>query len=214
MKFKFGMAFPDADAYLYDRMPKRGVWQDDAFQAGIAACKNFRVAIDGGAHIGTWSLALADKFERVIAFEPAPDTFAALQLNIRRSTASAGIEIHNKAIGKRIDTVKMACTKKDRRRFHTGARFVKKGGQIPRVTIDSLELKRVDFIKLDLEGGEPDALEGAYVTLIKWKPVIVFEDKGFCSRYDRPADASRSILTSLGAVEIIKCGINRVWGWE
>ncbi|MCK5446243.1 MAG: FkbM family methyltransferase [Rhodospirillaceae bacterium] len=213
MKFKYGLAFPDADAYLFDRMPKRGVWQDDAFQAGLAACKNFRIAIDGGAHIGTWSLALADKFERVIAFEPAQDTFAALQMNVARSTASAGIEIHNKALGNRIGTCKMAWTKKDRRRFHTGARYVKKGGHIPRLTIDSLELKHVDFIKLDLEGGEPDALEGAYVTLLKWKPIIVFEDKGFCSRYNRPADASRSILTSMNAHEIIKCGINRVWGW-
>lgn len=40
----------------------------------------FGVAVDGGAHIGGWTLALARRFRHVHAFEPAPDTFATLRV--------------------------------------------------------------------------------------------------------------------------------------
>lgn len=211
MKFKNGLAFPDADEYLFDRLPDSGVWQAEAFIEGLQACKNHRTALDGGAHIGTWSLALSEKFTNVIAFEPAPDTFEALTLNTGKTD---NITINNQALGQKHDHVKMTWTKKDKRRNHTGARYVKSGGTIKMIPIDYLNLHDLDFLKLDLEGAEPLALFGAVKTLKRCKPVVVFEDKGFCSRFNFGHDASRNILTKLGAVEFKKCGINRVWGWS
>jgi FkbM family methyltransferase len=34
---------------------------------------NWKLAIDGGAHVGNWSRMMAEQFDRVLAFEPAPD---------------------------------------------------------------------------------------------------------------------------------------------
>lgn len=49
------------------------------------------------------------------------------------------------------------------------------GHPVEAVTIDSLDLPHVDFIKLDVEGGELNAFKGAINTLNKFKPIIAFE---------------------------------------
>lgn len=215
MKYKNGLAFPDADQYLFDRIPEQGVWQDEALELGLAACKSFRTAIDAGAHVGTWSIALSKRFENVISFEPAPDTFEALTQNVGQID---NVSINNVALSNGPGLIKMAWTKRDKKRNHTGARFITKvesdqEGHIECIDLDSLNLQEVDFIKLDLEGGEPDALQGMVYTLDRCRPIVVFEDKGFCERFGYGKDASRGILATLGAHEIAKAGINRVWGW-
>lgn len=212
MKYKHGLAFPDADEYLFERLPEGGVWQDDALQAGLKHCKNFRTAIDGGAHIGTWSLELSQRFAQVIAFEPSIDTYEALQTNVRKYNH---IETHQKALGAFHGYVRIEWDKKDKARKHTGARYVQPGGAILQIELDEMNLSNVDFMKLDLEGAETNALIGAEATLRRCKPVIVFEDKGFnARRFHHSQEATREFLRTLGAVEFEKCGINRVWGWR
>ena len=43
------------------------------------------------------------------------------------------------------------------------------------VSIDSLKLPKVDFIKIDIEGMEMEALAGARKTLNKHKPMLLVE---------------------------------------
>jgi FkbM family methyltransferase len=43
------------------------------------------------------------------------------------------------------------------------------------LTIDSLDLKRLDFIKIDVEGMELEALAGGRNTIMKHKPVMLIE---------------------------------------
>jgi hypothetical protein len=44
------------------------------------------------------------------------------------------------------------------------------------ITIDSLDLNNVDYMKIDVEGAESLVLLGAEKTIKKFKPVICFED--------------------------------------
>jgi len=46
---------------------------------------------------------------------------------------------------------------------------------VPQIKIDSLGLSRLDFLKLDVEGMELDALEGANETVHQFRPVILVE---------------------------------------
>src|SRR5262249_31757374 len=43
------------------------------------------------------------------------------------------------------------------------------------VTLDSLELARVDLIKIDVEGMELEAIEGAEASLTRSRPVLIVE---------------------------------------
>src|SRR5207249_12176342 len=69
--------------------------------------------------------------------------------------------------------------------INTGA-TVSAGDGLPTRTIDSLVadgvLPRIDFLKMDIEGSELDALRGAEVALRRWKPKLAI------SLYHRPED--------------------------
>ena len=45
------------------------------------------------------------------------------------------------------------------------------------ITIDSLELKNVDLIKIDIEGCEKMAIWGAKKTIERCRPVVIYEFK-------------------------------------
>ena len=49
--------------------------------------------------------------------------------------------------------------------------------EVPTVSIDSLDLARVDLIKIDIEGMEPEALGGGMKTITAQRPVLVVEHK-------------------------------------
>ncbi len=51
----------------------------------------------------------------------------------------------------------------------------KKTKKVPLVSIDSLDLKRLDFIKVDVEGMEEDVLEGAEDTINNYHPIVMIE---------------------------------------
>jgi hypothetical protein len=47
--------------------------------------------------------------------------------------------------------------------------------EVRQLTIDCLNLKRLDFIKLDVEGMEPEALAGAATALTQRRPLLLVE---------------------------------------
>lgn len=212
MKFRHGWAFPDEDRFMVAELAADGTYQAANLDAALRLVTQRGCAIDGGAHVGTWAKRLSGLFDRVHAFEPSPDTFECLAYNLRRS-GCFNVTTHQAALGNRPGTIALTLDAANEARGNTGARHVTDGVDVPVVTIDSLQLDRVGLIKLDVEGSEPLALEGAAATIARCRPIVLFENKKLWSRYfGMRKDAVSLLLTSYGYRHRATASCDEIWG--
>ncbi len=207
MKAVHGWQFPDVDDFMCHEMKADGSYQAGHLRAALQYVTDFSI----GAHVGTWSKLMAQAFAQVIAVEPSPDTFEALAENMKAFNCF-NVDLRPVALGAVVGRVSMALEGRAAAANNTGGRFVQDGGDIPVERIDDWQLPSCGFIKLDIEGSEPLALEGARETIARCKPIVLFENKGFCRRYGLPADAVQELLTSLGYRELAAIKCDRIWG--
>jgi len=149
----------------------------DKFDAGdlefaLKNVKNKSVALDVGAHFGSWTRILSQKFNEVVAVEGAPENFNCL---LKNTEQFHNIECINCAIGNDFGNVDIGFLPGQPTK-NSGGMAIIGDGDIPMITIDSLNLKALDFLKIDIEGYEIPALRGGMKTIMKYKPVIVIED--------------------------------------
>jgi len=198
VKFVHGWWFPAHELHLPVWMDHqknrvflngRRAYQGKKQIAALSRCKKHRVAIDVGAHIGLWSFNLAHEFGAVYAFEPVADHRECFEKNM----AGVGQHVHLKAmaLGAEAGSISIATEAGS-----SGNSTVSGPGSIPMVTLDSLELPDVDFIKIDCEGYEENVLRGGIETIKQYKPVIIVEQKRDM--------ASKMGLKPLGAVLFLK----------
>ena len=206
-------AVPDADNYTIGKLHGSDNYQRKHLDTAMNYVKQRRLAVDGGAHIGTWSRKMSKWFDRVISFEPSAESFECLIYNMNDRT---NIDLRNQALGKEPGRVRMTLEGYDKAiaNGNTMAMFVVEGDDVDRITLDSLELDDLDFLKLDVEGSEVDAMLGAKETLLRCKPVVLFEDKDHFSRYGYGKEAPRDLLKSLGAAWLFTVGCDQIWGWK
>ena len=140
---------------------------------------------DVGANVGYISTFLAARsdVERVLAFEPNPRLFPVLQQNAARYPK---IETLGVAVGSAPgDGVLFAndfdsgLSSASMSALDTSDAMGGKSGLIvPMESIDSVSASidcPVDFIKVDVEGHEPDVLIGASRSIRKWRPLVLLE---------------------------------------
>jgi FkbM family methyltransferase len=210
MKMHAGFAFPDADRFMVDETKHDGTYQAANLRAALRFVTDFSVGIDGGAHVGTWSKLMADAFQKVIAFEPSTDTFECLLFNMK---SIEHVDCQPYALGAVPGRVRMALDAANEARANTGARHVDAGGDIQVITIDSLNLRSCGFIKLDIEGSEPMALEGAADTIKRCRPIVLFENKKLWTRhFGMPADVVDRILRGYGYRHLATVSCDQIWG--
>lgn len=206
-----GWAFPDADRLMAAEMTPDGRYQQAHLEAALRWVTHHGTAIDGGAHVGTWCRQLARRFRQVVAFEPASDTFACLVENMA-AHGGQNVTCYEAALGAQPGRVRMMNDAKNEARGNTGARHVVAGEDVAVVTIDSLALDDVGFLKLDIEGSEPLALMGASATLTRCRPVVLVEDKALWMRhYGLPAGAVRDVLSGHRYRLAETVGCDQVW---
>ena len=100
-----------------------------------------------------------------------------------------------------------------RRPGNTGARFLGEGGETQIITLDGVGIRDLDFLKLDVEGYELFALQGAERTVRHCRPVIVMEVKAFGGRFGVPTEAAHELLLSWGARCVERMKNDRVYTW-
>lgn len=159
------------------------------------------IVVDAGAAIGDHTIAYSKKVGpegRVYAFEPMPLTFACLAVNMRDTS---NVSIHNFGLSDSGSFVRMIP------KPNAGASFIDWGSEYntePFVvttvkTLDGLNIGRVDFIKVDVEGHELHLLKGARETISRYKPLVVCElNKPLLSRAGTSTEEVIGFMKSLG----------------
>ena len=133
------------------------------------------VVIDCGAHIGGFTrIALQAGARLVVAIEPETANLRAFRRNFEQELKSARVLLIPKGVWETTGKLSLHISK-------TGDShsviFAQKGPgdeEIEVTTLDALagelKLDRVDFVKMDIEGSEANALRGARQVIQRWKP--------------------------------------------
>ena len=148
--------------------------QIEHLDAAMKLVRDKRRAVDGGAHVGTWTVRMANWFEDIIAFEPAPMTYLALLENLYKRGLLTGkrVKVWPVALGDGLRYVRIMIPGKASMSAHCAP-----VGPVPMLPLDALNLDHLGFLKLDLEGCEGLAIKGAQATLRRCRPVLLIEWK-------------------------------------
>ncbi len=125
------------------------------------------VVLDIGANIGYYSLLFAKlvgKKGKVYAFEPEPSNFALLIKNINANGYNNIVPI-NKAVSDKDGKVKLYLEKENfgAHKIYNDSNEKKNSIEVDSVRLDSFfqnKNKKIDFIKMDIEGAEIKAIKG------------------------------------------------------
>ncbi|WP_156722582.1 FkbM family methyltransferase [Streptomyces apocyni] len=135
---------------------------------------NCGTAIDVGGWYGPWSRRLARRARRVVTVEPVPRLArtlrAAVPHNVRVIQAAASDQTGTARLWLPAgDRGERGVSSLVRRDIH--ARAV----DVPCLTLDGLDLRDVDFIKIDVDGNELPVLRGAAQLLDRDRPALIVE---------------------------------------
>lgn len=188
----------------------RGTYQFHKFRAAMKFTRDFRVAIDVGAHCGLWSMNLTKCFETVHAFEPIPLHRECFEKNV---TGGGKVRLYPFALGEEDGMVSFHVT-----HGSSGDSFVQDNGGAGDTVLrrlDGLWIDSVDFIKLDCEGYELFALRGGEELIKRSRPTICVEQKpGKAPKYGLGETDAVGYLQSLGAVLRKEIGGDYILSWD
>jgi|SRR3989344_2758682 len=138
--------------------------------------KKDMVVIDLGAHIGYYSLLFAKlvgKNGKVISYEPSKDNFRILKLN-KNMNKLGQLKVLNFAVSNKTGVDKLYLSE-DNSGDHRINILNDQGRNFEKVKVTTLDHdfnnQKIDFIKIDIQGSEPLALQGM-TKLLKNNPQI------------------------------------------
>jgi FkbM family methyltransferase len=137
------------------------------------------IVFDVGANMGIFSnfCILKRRAKCVFSFEPIKSTFIIIELNCILNGTKSDIQLVNRGLSNFDGKIDMSISSDN-----IGANsmvFSRSDNLSESVLVTTLDsyietnsIKKVDFIKVDIEGAERDFLEGARLTLSKFKPKL------------------------------------------
>ena len=146
--------------------------------------------IDGGAFWGDSTLAFSEYGPAMIhCFEPDVENFACLQQTVSTNNLKNMVKLQEKGLSRTKDTAQFFSSEYEScsslHSQHLQALNAQTAGEIELVSIDEYVRENditVSMIKLDVEGAEYAAVEGARETICRDKPILLL------SVYHRPED--------------------------
>ncbi len=147
------------------------------------------IVLDCGANIGVYTrVALAAGAKTVVAIEIAPENLECLRRNFAEEVKAGRVIIYPKGVWDKDDVITLTVDPQNSAADTVVMRPEngREGPRVPLTTIDKfvaeLKLERVDYIKMDIEGAEQNALRGGRETIATFHPRMAL------SAYHRPDD--------------------------
>lgn len=175
-----------------------------SLEIGLTLCSSRRSAVQAGGNIGLWPARLARSFERVYTFEPDRISLECLKANVPENvvvsdealgSAPGVCGIHHKSLGSH--------------------RIEPEGSGVAITTIDALGLQDLDFLQLDIEGYEAEALAGGAATIERCHPIIQIELRGFSEKFGHTDAQIRERLQAWGYQQALKApGADFIFRWS
>ena len=170
------------DDYIGQRIIKKGIYEGILLQfvTGILNKMSHPVVLDIGANIGNHSLVFSKFSAKVVSFEPLPDIFAILSVNVDQNSID-NVACINSALSNeegsatiyRLAGGNVGASSLDKRSENSEPFNVTL--QLGDNAVRELHLPSVDLIKIDVEGHELSALQGLQSTIKQYRPYIVME---------------------------------------
>ena len=192
-----------------DQIKKGLIWEKELHDKIINLnLDSNSIVIEAGTHICSHTLLLARLFKTVYSFEPFPETHKIAIENLKlnnidnvilsnkalcvENDKTIEVEFHNPLL-RNISSWSIQFTKE--KNYTTSNNFI----NIKLKTIDSLNLDKLDLIKLDIKGNELNAIKGGINTIKKFKPIIILEDwEAYCNNNLYLIKNKYKILVTMG----------------
>lgn len=168
--------------YLSRRMTNR---LEAEYDAAMAMVSPGVTAVDVGANIGVFTFGFLARGANVVAIEPQPGCAAQIaafyEMGLPRGKPRRGaLDLHVEALGNESGSATLYVPMKDGRVDDESASLKPGEGDMMRLDVpvrrlDDYALDNVNIIKMDVEGRELPALEGARATIRRWRPSLLVE---------------------------------------
>ena len=190
------MVYNAHDAYIGRSLDLYAEYSEGEVDLFRQMARPGNVVVEAGANLGAHTVFFArhvGSTGRVIAFEPQRVIFQTLCANLALNSLT-NVECYQQAVG---DTPGMLLVPpldytQDNNFGGLALGGFTQGEPVPVVTLDSLQLPRLNVLKIDVEGMEQSVLRGATETLARCRPILYVEN----DRADRSDDLIR-LLDSL-----------------
>ncbi len=173
IKTKHGLMIVNShDKGISQALLRDGQWATKELELTQTYAKG--IVLDIGANIGTHTLTYARTADMVYAFEPQPLMFDMLCTNLLLNNVVNVTPIQC-ALGPTDGITYMNIHDPTQPNSPAGEGVGKGESTVSMHKLDSLGIGKVDFIKMDIEGYELEALKGMKETLEKYQPVLYIE---------------------------------------
>ena len=170
---------------ISNNIQNHGVWEPHLYYFYSQFIKPDFIVVDGGANIGFHSVQFAKLANegKTYCFEPQPLIFNVLSTNILFNGLTEIVEQYRLGLGDKKDNLKMTPLQKqvfNPNCINWGGRGLTDSEEgeeeVQTITLDSLNLPKLDFIKLDVQGFEYKAFKGGEITIKNNYPIIFLEN--------------------------------------
>lgn len=148
-------------------------FESESLEAWASMCKGGGTVLDIGAYTGLFAISARLMGCECLAFEPMPFNRERFKANAKLNSVSDAV--NSEVVSDRIGDMTIVYNAIP---FTSGASLLRRTGTKRRVkslTIDSLNMKHLHAVKIDVERAEPLVLKGALATLKRTRPAMLVE---------------------------------------